>query len=230
VATVTGIAAQNLVRNGITVTDAIGVQIQPALADVGSATVSNVYGVYVKNPVNVTPANVYALYTEALTSGMNNYGVYVTGDNKSYFGGNVGIGTTSPAERLHVIGNIRASGSITAFLGPEMDVPDYVFEPGYKLMSIEALEEYIAREKHLPNVPKAGEIKEKGLNLSEFQMKLLEKIEELTLYTVQQAKTISQKDAEVAALKSQNEALDARLVALEQIMERLTKNESRKQN
>ncbi len=144
--------------------------------------------------------------------------------------GNVGIGITNPTEKLHVNGSIRATGSIYSQPSPGMEVPDYVFESDYGLMPISDLEKYIAAEKHLPNVPKAKEIRENGLNHTEFQMKLLEKIEELTLYTVQQAKTdqdqklaLERKDAEVVALKTQNAALDARLAALEQMMERLAK-------
>jgi len=132
--------------------------------------------------------------------------------------GNVGIGTTAPTERLHVVGNIRVTGGIT-YGAPETDIPDYVFEPDYKLMRIEELEKFIGKEKHLPNMPQASEIKEKGLNLSEFQMKLLEKIEELTLYTVQQAKTINRKDEEI-------KGLNARLTALEQVMEQMTKQQA----
>jgi hypothetical protein len=133
--------------------------------------------------------------------------------------GNVGIGTANPLDKLHVIGNIRASGSITGFLtSPEELIPDYVFKSDYKLMPVEALAKYLQKENHLPNVPPAAEIRKNGLNLAEFQMKLLEKIEELTLYTVQQAKVIGQKDAEITAL-------NARLAALEQAVERLAKHE-----
>ncbi len=113
VAAVTGVSAQNIVRSGITVNHAMGVQIQPATADVGSATVSNTYGVYVKNPYNVTPTNVYGLYTENFTAGTNNYGVYVAGTSKSYFGGRVGIGTNAPSEALHVVGNAYLTGTLT---------------------------------------------------------------------------------------------------------------------
>jgi hypothetical protein len=88
--------------------------------------------------------------------------------------GNVGIGTTAPTERLHVVGNIRVTGSIT-YGAPEEPLPYYVFEPDYILMPIDDLEKFIAREKHLPNIPAAGEIKDKGLNLGKFQMKLLKK-------------------------------------------------------
>ncbi len=97
-------------------------------------------------------------------------------------------------------------------------MPDYVFDPGYRLMRIDELEKFIAKEKHLPNIPSADEVKSKGLNVSEFQLKLLEKIEELTLYTVQQEKAISTKDIEIAKL-------DARIVMLEEIVQRLAKEQ-----
>ncbi len=74
-----------------------------------------------------------------------------------------------------------------------------------------------------PNVPKASEIREHGLNHTEFQMKLLEKIEELTLYAVQQAKTIELNKREVSDLKSENADLRIRLNAMEQMKERLAK-------
>jgi hypothetical protein len=145
--------------------------------------------------------------------------------------GSVGMGTATPQEKLQVIGNIRASGSITAYLPSPGDlIPDYVFEPGYKLMPVEELSRYLAKESHLPNVPPAAEIMKNGVNLAEFQMKLLEKIEELTLYTVQQARTneeqqavLKRRDAEIGALRSQNVALDARVAALEQALEGLAK-------
>ena len=213
VASVTGVVAQNLMRNGIAVTDAIGLQVMPASADVGSATVSNVTGVYVKNPYNVTPANVYGLYTDNLTAGVNNYGVYVNGNSKSYFGGNVGIGTTAPTQKLHVVGNMRVSGSIL-YGAPDEPVPDYVFERDYNLMPVEELARFVEKEKHLPNIPGAAEIKENGLNLGEFQMKLLEKIEELTLYTLNQARAIKGKDAEISSLND-------RLSGLERMVQRL---------
>ncbi len=148
--------------------------------------------------------------------------------------GNVGIGTTAPEERLHVVGNIRLTGDITSS-ALDHEVPDYVFEPDYALMQFDELENFIAREKHLPNLPSAAEIRDKGLNLSEFQMKLLEKIEELTLYTMQQAKTIQKSQAVIeqnnAVLEHHREMLEqkdfsirllqSRLALLERTMEKL---------
>ncbi len=141
--------------------------------------------------------------------------------------GNVGIGITNPSEKLHVAGNIRATGSIYSQPSPELEMPDYVFESDYALMPIQDLEKYVASEKHLPNVPKASEIRENGLNHTEFQMKLLEKIEELTLYAVGQAKTIRHERDEHRAAIARKDAeisdLNARLSAVEKAMERLTK-------
>ena len=135
--------------------------------------------------------------------------------------GRVGIGTTNPTELLHVAGNLRVTGSIL-YGAADTEVPDYVFEPEYKLMPVSDLEKFLASEKHLPNVPSASEIKEKGLSLSDFQMKLLEKIEELTLYTVQQDKSIREqrssmerKEADIELLKAQNISLEMQNVSLQ---------------
>ena len=71
-------------------------------------------------------------------------------------------------------------------------VPDYVFEDDYPLLSLEELRDYVTRERHLPNVPSSKDIKKDGLSLGEFQMTLLEKVEELTLYTLAQQEEIDQ--------------------------------------
>lgn len=62
--------------------------------------------------------------------------------------------------------------------------PDYVFEKDYDLMPIEELVDFISTNKHLPNIPKAAELVNDGINLAEMDAKLLEKIEELTLYNI----------------------------------------------
>jgi hypothetical protein len=123
--------------------------------------------------------------------------------------GAVGIGTTSPRERLHVDGgNIMVSGGSFIDDGTELNVPDYVFEPGYELMPIAALAEFLARERHLPNVPDREEVAARGLDLGQFQMRLLEKVEELALYAIQQHGALQ-------AVRDENAALRARLAAVE---------------
>ncbi|HAC25543.1 MAG TPA: hypothetical protein DCE81_11570, partial [Cytophagales bacterium] len=92
---------------------------------------------------------------------------------------NVGIGTASPTQKLTVNGIIY---------GREVKVdaavpgPDYVFEKDYDLLSLEDLRSYIESNKHLPEVPSAKEMEANGLNLSEMNLLLLKKVEELTLH------------------------------------------------
>ena len=112
--------------------------------------------------------------------------------------GKIGIGTNSPDELLTVKGVIH-----TQEVKVDLDgavAPDYVFEkyfsgfsllmPDYKLISLEELEVFLRKNNHLPKVPSAEEMQNKGISLKEMNLILLEKIEELTLYTIQQQKEI----------------------------------------
>lgn len=83
--------------------------------------------------------------------------------------------------------------------------PDYVFEKNYKLLTIEELEKYIILNKHLPNIPSAKEMTEEGgIDLSAMQFKMLEKIEELTLYIIQLKADNEELKKKVCALESKN--------------------------
>jgi Phage T4 tail fibre len=97
--------------------------------------------------------------------------------------GNVGIGTLTPDAKLTVKGNIHTQEVKVDLNGAV--APDYVFEKDYKLPSLESVKEYIDTNKHLPEVPSAKEMEEKGINVSEMNMLLLKKVEELTLYMIE---------------------------------------------
>jgi hypothetical protein len=97
--------------------------------------------------------------------------------------GNVGIGITSPDYKLDVKGTIR-----TQELKVDMEGADFVFENNYQLRSLEEVETFIKDNKHLPEIAPAKEMQENGVNQSEMNQKLLQKIEELTLYVIEQNK------------------------------------------
>ena len=97
--------------------------------------------------------------------------------------GNVGIGTTAPGNKLEVNGTIRAKE-----VKVESGWADYVFDQGYNLQNLSEVELYINKHKHLPDVPDANEVEKNGVNLGEMYALLLKKIEELTLYSIEQNK------------------------------------------
>ena len=100
-------------------------------------------------------------------------------------------------------GDAIVQGSIfTADCSP--CVSDYVFEPDYRLMPLDELAEFVATEKHLPNVPSQDDVDRSGkLNMSQMQMRMLEKIEELVLYTIDQQRTIDELTERLARLEAQ---------------------------
>ncbi|WP_131725827.1 hypothetical protein [Flavobacterium sp. Root420] len=98
--------------------------------------------------------------------------------------GNIGIGTTNPTSKLTVAGNINSREvKVTVDAGA-----DFVFENNYNLPSLDAVDKYIKENKHLPEIASADQMKKDGINLSEMNIKLLQKIEELTLYSIEQQK------------------------------------------
>lgn len=100
--------------------------------------------------------------------------------NNYYAAGNVGIGTNfSNNYRLAVNGVIRAKEVIV-----ESGWSDFVFEDDYYLPTLQEVEKYIEENGHLKDIPSAAEVQENGVGLAEISTKLLQKIEELTLYLI----------------------------------------------
>jgi hypothetical protein len=114
--------------------------------------------------------------------------------------GNFGIGTTTLASgyRLSVDGKVACEEVLVELSG---SWPDYVFKEGYQLTSLEKLEKEIRKFKHLPGLPSAKEVEENGLKVGDMQKMLVEKLEELTLYTIEQDKMIRKLKRELGDLK-----------------------------
>lgn len=113
--------------------------------------------------------------------------------------GKIGIGTANPQYMLDVKGAIRA----TEVLVQSVDqFADFVFEPDYKLLSLTDLSSYLKANRHLPGIPTAKDVKNNGLNLVEMQVKLLQKIEELTLYCIRQEEEIQLLKSDIESMKN----------------------------
>ena len=76
--------------------------------------------------------------------------------------------------------------------GKSIQAADYVFAEGYALMPLQEVESFIQKNNHLPNIPSATDLEQKGLNLNTFTMSLLEKVEELTLHVIALNKEIEE--------------------------------------
>lgn len=118
--------------------------------------------------------------------------------NLSEKDGKIGIGTKAPDEMLTVKGKIHTQEVLVDLDGAV--APDYVFEhfykgtsllnPDYRMLSLSQLASYIKLNHHLPDVPSTQQMQEDGISLKKMNLILLQKIEELTLYTLQQQEEI----------------------------------------
>ncbi|WP_299161124.1 hypothetical protein [uncultured Tenacibaculum sp.] len=128
--------------------------------------------------------------------------------------GNVGIGTTTTGNhRLAVEGSIGAR-EIKVEAYPNWS--DFVFEKEYKLPTLTQVENHIKEKGHLKDIPSAAEVKKDGFFLGEMDAKLLQKIEELTLYTIEQEKKINKTENINKKLLSVIEKLEKRITKLEE--------------
>ncbi len=145
---------------------------------------------------NTGTGNALGIYTSA--PGLGSYALYGVGD--TYLSGDVRLGTTlnPTGYKLIVDGRI-----ITEELRIQNSSawPDYVFAEDYPLMDLHALEHSINQNKHLPGIPAASEIERDGILVGDMQTRMMEKIEELTLYIIQLNKRIENLEQENNMLK-----------------------------
>jgi hypothetical protein len=140
----------------------------------------------------------------AASGGTTNWAGYFAGD--CYINSDLRIATTTQATgyALSVNGKIACEEVLVEDM---VSWPDYVFNEDYNLMSLEELEKSIGKSKHLPGIPSAAEIEENGLSLGDMQKRMIEKIEELTLYTIQQNKMIKELQEKMEKLEIENNRL-----------------------
>jgi len=131
-------------------------------------------------------------------------------------GGSVLIGKTSlntgASYKLDVAGATRADKVVVNTTGA-----DFVFEPGYNLPKLSEVKNYIDQNHHLPEIPSALEMQKDGMDVGELNKKLLQKVEELTLYLIVKDKQLNQQQVE-------NTQQNKRIAALEDALSKLTLN------
>jgi hypothetical protein len=132
--------------------------------------------------------------------------------------GSIGIGTNdTKGFKLAVNGNIHTKEVKVDLIGWS----DFVFFKDYKLPTLEEVEAHIAVKGHLKDIPSAKEVKENGIFLGDMNAKLLQKIEELTLYTIAQEKKLTSQEKKITAQQkaiNQLESLKKRFDQLEKLI------------
>jgi hypothetical protein len=147
---------------------------------------------------NITTAG-YKLFT---VKNQNIMKSYIDKDGGAWFNSAVGIGTTNTADANYKL--FVETGIRTRKIKVDQTAwADYVFQPEYKLRPLSDVETFIRKNNHLPEVPSAKEVKQNGVDLGENQVLLLKKIEELTLYVIEQNKKLEEQGKMIEKLKAQ---------------------------
>ncbi|MCZ8169372.1 MAG: hypothetical protein O9297_02700 [Flavobacterium sp.] len=226
--------AQTLALNGNVLTISNGNNITLPTTQITAGTNVTVTG----NGTAATPfvinANDTSLYSangsinQATTTGLNRV---VTMNNRNIWfnstgsgnNGKIYIGNTAtyPAStgnyRLYVEGGILTE-KVKVALRSTANWADYVFADDYRLMPLNEVEAFIQKNKHLPGVASAETLAKEGLDVAAMQAKHMEKIEELTLYVIDQNKTI---EAQQATLSKQQQEIDQLKAQLELLIQKM---------
>jgi hypothetical protein len=124
--------------------------------------------------------------------------------------GNIVMGATTTSDvsgpfKLSVNGRIRAT-EVKVYT----NWADFVFEPSYRLRPLSEVESYIKDNGHLPEIPSAKEVEAEGVSIGETQSKLLQKIEELTLYLIEQNKKLEAQESEIKEMRQTLKSLQSK--------------------
>ncbi len=163
----------------------------------GNIAVENSGAIEVGHGLSEKEVNAGKIAYQKFSEGLDIVGAGTTNTNRkitffaeggSNFTGSVGIGTTNPGTyyKLIVEGKIGARG-VDVKLG---EWADFVFEEDYALRPLEEVEKFIRQNNHLPEIPSEKEVLEKGVDVGEMLRLQMQKIEELTLYVLQQQREI----------------------------------------
>ncbi|UZJ64255.1 hypothetical protein OKW96_18020 [Sphingobacterium sp. KU25419] len=117
--------------------------------------------------------------------------------------GFLGIGTSSPEHKLDIVGTARAHQIIVN----TQKTADFVFEPDYINPSLEQIDAFITTNKHLPGIQSAVDMEKNGLNVGQFQIDLLQKIEELTLHLIEKNKEMKDLKENMKVMQQEIESL-----------------------
>lgn len=141
--------------------------------------------------------------------------IFLNADGQSFFLNRVGIGlnpTSNPNNYMLAVNGLVGSKEVM-IENSSSTWPDYVFAEDYELMPLNELAKFISTKKHLPNIPSANEIETQGGHkVGEINQKLLEKVEELTLYLIDQNQQIQELKDNVKQLAVENAELKKLLV------------------
>ncbi|MDF2933066.1 MAG: hypothetical protein K0R36_2397 [Chryseobacterium sp.] len=176
-----------------------GTTINPSSTNVGIGT---------NDPKSTLEVAGTAIFSDIISSGSNSWRIHTPDDGRK----TIHFAFRSPTDtdysnwewdKAFIIngenGNAMVQGKFEA---KEIKVTltptaDFVFEEKYNLPKLEDVEKHIKEKKHLPEIASAKQMKKEGVNVGEFQIKLLQKIEELTLYTIEQNKRIKELESKI---------------------------------